>query len=88
MVNFIEIIKKCSTIHILNYEIYVIILLEKAIKFNDIRMVKRTMEFYLFRKLIDHFVLLYFRLYDLFYCCNEPCFMMSSKIHLTKFTFA
>jgi len=89
MVDFIKIVEKCSAIHILNNEIYVVILLEKAIKFDDIRMVKRTMEFYLFRKLIDHLVLLYFGFLYLFYCCNETCIMMSinkNKIYLARYT--
>ena len=37
--DFIEIVKKCPSVHVLKHQIHILFILEKSIKFNNIRMV-------------------------------------------------
>lgn len=80
MIYFIKIVKKCSTIHILNNKVNIFIFFKKTIKFDNVRVIQSTVQLYLFRKLVDHFILFYFRFYDFLYCCYKTCIMMPNII--------
>ena len=75
-VDFIEVVKQSSTVHVLHDQVNVLILLKKTKELHNVWMIQCIMKLNLFWKLIDHFVLLYFWFYDFLYRRNKSGIVM------------
>jgi len=83
----VEILKQSPSIHILKNQVYILLILEEAIEFNDFRMVKRTVQLNFFGKLFNHIELFDFGLANFLYCNNESSFDVSCQVNLSEFAF-